>query len=334
MKRLIFSDTHFHPFAYGASVTSDGFNSRIWAQFGAAEQMIDAAEDAGVKYAYFAGDLFHQHGQVPTQALMVAAEVFRGLRMRGIKIRAIPGNHDQLDRQGKLHALTWLPEEETYADWCDDGLVIHALPYTEDDELIKRALGNAGDVGGMILLHQGVSGVPISSGIMLDERLSPEMIPDTVRAFTGHYHFHKAVTPNLTVIGNLTPLNWSDIDQEKGWVIWDDETGALEQQIQTAHPGFISFSYEQDLSVVEGNFVRYTTAVEPGEQEGIREDLIKNGGALTVEFPVMKMASGMDLIQTGGVSSLEQVLEALKNRDMPERRREVGVEIREKRYPA
>jgi DNA repair exonuclease SbcCD nuclease subunit len=294
--------------------------------------MIKDVEEESVEYAYFCGDLFHTHSTVSTQALAVAGELFRKLRRRGVKIRAIPGNHDMDDRQGDIHGLLFLPDDEISGHWVDGDLEVHALPFTTDEERLKRFLGDVGDGGGgMVLLHQGVAGVPLSSGWLLDEKLNPKMIPDNVRAFTGHYHSHKAVTPNLTVVGNLTPLTWGDIDQDKGWVIWDDVDGELSQRTQTASPYFIGYDRSQSLEVVQGSFVRYMEPVTAKEQPDIRAELLEEG-ALTVEFPELKTDKKQSKIRSRDGVTIEHVLGEIVDKDMDSRRREVGVEVREERY--
>jgi DNA repair exonuclease SbcCD nuclease subunit len=333
MKRLLFSDIHFHPWNYGASVDEHGRNTRLMMQYEAAREMVLDAVEQGVKYAYFCGDLFHEHGNISTQALNAAAGMFRMLRSHGIKIRTIPGNHDMASRDGWVHGLTWLPEEERMSVWEDEGLRVLCQPYTTDEDTLKQFLENAHNKEAkMIMLHQGVAGVPLASGYVLDEKLTPEMIPDGIRAFTGHYHFHRAVSPNLTVVGNLTPLNWSDIDQPKGWVIWDDATGSLEHRIQTKSPGFMSYHPDMDMDLVQGQFVRYIEPVKPAAIEAIRHGLLKEG-ALTVEFPSVQIDVKQDKIRTSHDVLVEHVKKA-EAADMDPRRREVGVEIREERYDA
>ncbi len=337
MKRLIFSDIHFHPWPYGSHITEEGLNSRLAAQSKAANDMINDAVNEGVKYAYFCGDLFHVHGIITTEALSVACDMFQKLKDRGISIRAIPGNHDQYDRQGRIHGLQFLPESDRSGYWVDEGLAVRSLPYTTDDEVLKRFLGDAGDGdGGMLMLHQGVSGIPLSSGHVLDERLTSDMIPDNCRAFTGHYHFYRPVTPKLTVVGNLTPQNWGDIDQQKGWLIWDDEGPYFEQKIQTASPNFITWS--EDIAKhsspenMIGNFVRYTDAIHHSEQVDIRERLIKEG-ALSVEFPTMKVEKEHDNIRTGEGITAEHLAQEF-DKKTEGRRAVIGKEIRESTYEA
>jgi DNA repair exonuclease SbcCD nuclease subunit len=335
-KRLLFSDLHLHTWTYGATVNADGFNSRLAGQAKALDNMLGYALEAEVEYAYFLGDLFHTHGRVPTQALQVAAMFFKDLRDNGIKIRAMYGNHDMDDKHGNIHALSWLDYDELLGEWLeDDGLLVQALPYTEDEDTLKRFLGDASE-GAMLLLHQGVAGVPLSSGYVLDEKLTPDLIPDYCTAFTGHYHFHKRVSDNLTVVGNLTPLNWSDIDQTKGFVLLDDDLVPTQIPQEDA-PNFRSWSEDiakhSDLANVEDSFIRYTDEVKQSDQEGIRKALIKEG-ALTVEFPKVEIEVGASAIRTGEEITVEHLVKTFETEDMEPRRLEVGLEVREERYEA
>lgn len=333
-KRLIFSDVHLNTWQYGATVDKDGYNSRLGAQRAALTQIVQTIDAHNIKYVYFGGDLFHTHSRIPTQALCVAAEFIGELKYREINFRAIPGNHDFEDKAGKIHALQWLSEESLRGYWRDAGLVIVALPYTEDKEVIKRFLGEI-PPGSMALLHQGVNGVPLSSGYVLDESLTPEMIPDHATVFTGHYHFHKRVKPNLTVIGNLTPLNWSDIDQQKGFIIWDDQTKEQRFFPQKYSPAFMSWNNSiakhSDISNVKNAFVRWTEEIKQGDQEGIRKELIKEG-ALTVEFPKVEIEIGSSAIRTGEDITVEHLVKTFETKDMEPRRIKVGQEIREEKY--
>lgn len=333
MKRLFISDLHLHTWSYGATVTDKGYNSRLAGQAGALHEVLDYIEQHSIRHLYFNGDLFHTHGRVPVQALNVATGFFQGVRDRKCKIRAIYGNHDMESKDGSINSLEplLLNYSEINGEWNDDdGLTVRALPYTEDEERLKRFLGEA-PAGAMLMLHQGVAGVPLSSGYVLDEKLTPEMIPDYCKAFTGHYHFHRKVSENLTVIGNLTPLNWNDIDQPKGFVVWDNETGEMEQVIQKSAPGFASYYSEIAVENVRGNFVRYVRPVSVKAQEELRKGLIEEG-ALTVEFPQLESESKE--IRRGETVTVEHLVKAFEGEDMEPRRVEVGKEIRETRYEA
>lgn len=351
MKRLFFSDIHFHTWSYGATTTEKGLNSRLEGQYRAAMEMVEYASDHGIRYAYFLGDLFHTHGTVPTQALWCAEHLFSSLRDRGILVRSIYGNHDMASRDGKITSLEFIrrynhqtppfptadnpkPKAQDYY-WVDDQLKVMGVPYTEDTDLLKRCFDYAASQNEqmIMLLHQGVAGVPLSSGVLLDERLSPEMIPANVIAFTGHYHFHKRVTDNLTVVGNLAAINWNDIDQKKGWVVRDDETGQIEQVIQTAAPEFKKLRLAgSDYRECGNAFIRCGDAASGSEQDEIRKRAIE-AGALGVEFPITEEAEEETkrLAPTTG-NTLMDLIERFETDDP--RRKEVGIQVREGKYEA
>lgn len=337
MKRIIFSDLHLHTWAYGATTNQFGMNSRLYAQYEALLEMISYAQEHDIKYIYFCGDMFHTHSSVSTQALMVAGEFFRMLKSYDMKLRVIPGNHDFASMSGNIHSLWWLPEEVTNGVWCDEGVFVHALPYTKDEDILKQFLEGASKLpdGSIILLHQGVAGVPLSSGWVMDERLTADMIPPNVMAFTGHYHFHKRVTSNLTVVGNLTPLNWNDIDQVKGWIVYDDETKEITQVQQTKAPSFRKFEasdLETDVvrQSVGGSFVRVSGRVPQRKQEEVRDQLVKLGG-LTVEFTEAEEAPKVQ-IRAAEEITLDHLVKSFEKKDMEPRRIEVGKQVREMNY--
>lgn len=335
-KRLIFSDLHLHPFLYGSTTTETGYNSRLWSQWLVIQEMIQDAVKCGVKHAYFGGDLFHVHGTISVEAMSIASAMFKSLRANGIKIRAIPGNHDLYDKAGKINALSFLADEEISGEWPDDdGLKVSALPYTSDVDVLKKFLGRVGDDGDehLVLLHQGVLDVPLGSGWVINEILKPDMIPDNAMAFTGHYHQYSNVSPNLTVIGNLNPLDWNDCDRNKGWLIWDEETNLIERRLQTKAPRFMSWSQDRilgDSASLKGNFVRYTDPVTQDEQIEIRKALI-DAGALSVEFPVVKIAGEVKTIQATEDDSVNKLVQQFDERESG-RRAEVGLDIRKGEY--
>ncbi len=335
MRRLLISDLHLHSWSYGGHVVDGGWNGRLWGQWLALENVLNYVEEHGIKWLYFNGDLFHTPGNIPTQALQIASSFFAGLKARGCTARLLIGNHDMASKDGYIHGLSFLDDGTNIAypgvarRWEDDGLNVRAMGYTESGGKVLNFLDACQGRGGIVLLHQGVAGVPLSSGYIVDECLTPDMIPDDVFAFTGHYHFHRRVTTNLTVIGNLTPLTWSDIDQEKGFIVWDDETYDLEFVPQVGAQKFLSYTPDSEVEV-EGNFIRYANEVEPKEMAGIRTDLIEQGAA-AVEFPHVKMNNAVS-IQTGVTFDVEKIAASVIDSDMEPRRKEVGVEVREGKY--
>jgi DNA repair exonuclease SbcCD nuclease subunit len=296
--------------------------------------VIKYAKSNNIEYIYHGGDTFHTPGSIPTQALSIFQGFLSSLNSNNIKFRTLVGNHDQANRIGNIHPLNTnfikgnlTAEPGEIKHWVDDGLNVFAMGYTESEDKIKELLEVASRTPSMVLMHQGVAGVPLSSGYVIDERLSPSMIPNNCRVFTGHYHYHKQVTPNLTVIGNLTALNWSDIDQIKGFLVWDDETNETEF-IESGAPRFISLRHDMDWDDSNSCFVRFMGEVSLGESRAIRKDLLDRG-AITVEFPSLVKAFESE-INRDSFKAKDYLKELEK--DLEPRRLKVGQEIREENY--
>jgi DNA repair exonuclease SbcCD nuclease subunit len=330
-KRMIFSDVHLHPWKYGATTLENGFNSRLWAQREALMRVYNDCVVEGIEYAYFCGDMFHTPGNVPTQALAVAQEFYEKMDNAGIKLRMLVGNHDMGNRNGNIHALAGRNAVPPggIKTWQDGSLLVHGLGYTNDEAVLRRFLDYGAEYGGMLLMHQGVAGVPLSSGYILDEKLSHDLIPENCVAFTGHYHIHSPVSERLTVVGNLTALNWNDIDQNKGYIIYNDETGDLYWKSSFA-PEFVT--YDADVASYH-NFVRYDQPVAACEVEAIRADILKDE-AIAVEFTNIVDGAGKTIkgLNTQ-ISSFNptQYISELEG-SMEPRRVEVGQQTREMNY--
>jgi DNA repair exonuclease SbcCD nuclease subunit len=332
MKVIFFSDVHLHPWTYGASTDEYGMNTRLAAQHNALMEMVEYALQHGIEYLYFCGDLFHTHSTVHAQALYVASNFYKTIEETGLKLRVIPGNHDYANRSGMINTLSWLPMEVQRGTWHDNDMFVTSLPYTDNEDYIKEFMENAATLpkGSIIMLHQGVAGVPLSSGYVMDERLTPAMIPSNVTAFTGHYHFHRRVSDNLTVVGNLTPLNWNDLGQEKGWVVFDTETRAIKQVVQTRAPEFRLVG--RDNRECRNAFVRYSEPTSREEQNEIRAALI-NEGALTVEFPLTEGEGKTNATSPKSEEvTLTQLVNLYVSLQTDPRRKLVGELVREGKY--
>lgn len=327
---MIFSDVHLHPWRYGATTLENGYNSRLWAQGGALDLVFETCLEEEIEYAYFCGDMFHTPGNIPTQALATAQEFFRKMKEQGIKLRMLVGNHDMGNRAGNIHALGhYAVKPGEFKTWQDGSLLVHGLGYTTDEDQLRKFLEYGAEYGGMLLMHQGVAGVPLASGYILDEKLTGDLIPENCVAFTGHYHNHTKVNPRLTVVGNLTALNWNDIDQRKGFIVYDDETGELET-ISSGAPEFVS--YDSEDGPVEGNFVRFGQPVADSEIETIRKELLEDG-ALTVEFTnIVTDNADCNVSSVSAVNFSPEAYIAELEKEMDPRRVEVGQQTREQNY--
>ena len=344
MRVLIFSDLHLHSWAYGSTVV-DGMNSRLKAQADALHVIAKASKEAD--RVVFCGDFFHQHGKMDASVMNVA---WRGMwniaEQSGAPIDVIVGNHDMSDKSMVNHSLHWMKAfnfstgsnhvERSFLSVIDSPLheaPFSYLPYTEDKAVIEKFFEDA--IDHVCFMHQGVAKVPMGSGFLIDEILTPDMIPDHVKhVFTGHYHQHNRVSDKLTIVGSTMQHTWNDKGDARGYLWYDTETGDIEL-VDVGAPRFTvldmdgrgscDWSYKGNL---KNRYVRVVNYHSQKEDE-IRSGLMGEGGALSVEF-VQKVAETkrLDLSgNTGGFHLPTLVAEYTKQQGIDDDRSKVGKEL-------
>lgn len=343
MKILLFSDLHLHTWKYGSKITPEGYNSRLIRQYGVLNQIGNYAFDNDIKHVFFLGDLFHTHSQIPTQALSLAHNAFWWFKHKfNLQSYFLVGNHDMMDREGKIHSVGWLREYGTVIEkqttFKIDNQIFHALPYTEDEEKIKNFLSEILP-GAIVLMHQGVAGIPMGSGFVIDEVLSPEMIPEHCKhAFTGHYHAHKCVNEKFTVIGSPMQHTWGDVGDARGWIIYNTETNEVKQIQQTVASEFRILDLEGasylagglPINVpIQANFIRVINW--KGDRDELRKQLIE-AGAEAVEFELDKSLKPDTNIFQSANFSVKPILDGYDKMKMTKRRKEIGKQVRDLSY--
>jgi DNA repair exonuclease SbcCD nuclease subunit len=225
-KFLVFSDLHLYQWPYGSSITPEGYNTRLIDQWSVLSQIHMAAEDEEIDHIFFTGDFFHTSGRVGSQELAIAAKALDMFRKSGKKMVLLVGNHDQSTKTGDIHSLDLFSSYGVVVDrqmtfnWGD--FIIHAMPYTEDAEALKRFL-DATPQDSIVLMHQGVSGVPVNDRtcFTLNEILQADMFNDNAAVgFSGHYHNYREIIPNrLYIPGAPMQFNWGDRGSSRGYLV-------------------------------------------------------------------------------------------------------------------
>ena len=211
MRIGLWSDMHWHAWPRYSHVTSSGFNSRLLVQADLCMEMASSMASRGVEVRAFLGDWYHISNP-PAQVVDRATVAANRFYQEDLEEIFLVGNHDMEKLSTGIHALRYLSSFGNLVlhSYRDTFRNIHAHNYTEDvDELRGFLYGCPKDA--VVFLHQGVAGAPVGSGWVLDEILTPDMIPDHIaHCFTGHYHRHNRVSDKLTIIGTPLQHDWAD----------------------------------------------------------------------------------------------------------------------------
>jgi hypothetical protein len=174
------------------------------------------------------------------------------------------GNHDRIgqnsDERSWLSLFTYLGGHvivEADVVFCPS-LSIFGLPYSSDiDKFLEGADYLAGraervDSRKILIFHQEVRDVRFSKlrGKLSDSRITVEALhaDSYLQSFGGHIHLRQKLARNVRFIGSPFAIDWGEIDQRKGFTIYDDKEDKVEF-IESWVPGRYSYAYLQKNDV-------------------------------------------------------------------------------------
>ena len=193
-------------------------------------------EEHGIKKIIHLGDYYENRTSINFKALSHNRRIFLDeLRIRGIHMDIIPGNHDVYYKNtNNLNALKELLghymsevriiEKPEVVDY--DGMKFAHIPWinSENEEKTRYFLNTCkADVVGAHLELDGFEmqkGVPCSGGMSADAFRRFDMV------LSGHFHT-KSNQGNIHYLGSQMEFMWSDVNDRKYFHILDTSTREL-----------------------------------------------------------------------------------------------------------
>lgn len=313
MRIAIFSDLHVHAWAEH-SRDDAGAPSRLRHCVSVLRSVREHCVEHDVPVVLFGGDLFHKRGVLYTLSYNLVVEELAEWRRAGLRFCANVGNHDSVDRNGKVHALQALESAELlqtipghldgWANWLmvdEDGggrdVVVTAVAYCPEAAELRRrtdaALESRPDgsdhstpftVG---LFHHGFKGARVGTSLeyQVKEDADPDnYVEDFSVVFSGHYHAHQEIGSkgNAWYVGSPMEFVRGETSP-KGFLVLDTEAAEIER-VDLDLPRFVKLTGAQigddDFDVeahVRGNFVDVVFEDLPMEWESIEATLRKLG---------------------------------------------------------
>jgi len=230
----VFTDIHVHDYK---KFNAD--DSRLQNTLNAIEAVYKFNHRNNIKYILNAGDWTDQNKAIPTKVtnLLISKIMELTAEYPEIKVITISGNHDQATiRRPHTHAITFVDTLVTISkgnitsldllQYIDiENIRVHGIPYYEYTEDLEIALQTAyknidTEKINILLTHQ----VPTNLGnTMIKAELDVD--DNRILAFdlvlNGHIHKHEQITENFWNIGTPIARDKSDIDQKKGFLLFD-----------------------------------------------------------------------------------------------------------------
>ena len=241
----------------------------------------------------FLGDWWHIRYTVSVRLFNRVRDTLMQWHGAGLHVRLLPGNHDQIDVQGRnaLEALGDLPHVQVYSEptWDEDGFW---MPYRKDNEATRAALQASGHKPGLIntlFMHNAVQGAWMNDHMANTDGLNLQEFDGWNAILCGHYH-KRQVLNRLTYIGSPYQTKSDEAGQPKGYALWDGTRLSL---FDTSwgprhHSINTEVGQEMDLSgVAKTDEIRIRLAGEGSiaDAEKLGQELKKAGYANVVVTP-------------------------------------------------
>jgi len=294
----VLSDTHNHNWSAFATTGADGINSRLHMILAETERCAAEVLNAGGDTMYHGGDLFHVRGSIAPTVLNPTMDCYRSIIESGVNIIINAGNHDLEGKEASRVSSAITALEGIGCTVVNKPIVrgsmmiVPWIPKLDDLKMTLEVTTKLERADHDLLIHAPVDGVIAG---LPDHGMDGAYLASLGyrRVFSGHYHYHKEVAPNVYSIGSLTPQTWSDINAKAGFLIVTDER----VKWHASHaPSFVEIDASTDPDdvplIVDGNYVRCRiTSSKSSDVEAMREYLTSVGAKGVVILPDVKAAT-------------------------------------------
>lgn len=172
------------------------------------------------------GDFWHQRGHLSVRQLDALLAEFQ--QWAGIETIFIPGNHDQVSVDGKVHGVRVFeafPNFHVATEpmlWEQSKLAF--LPWREEPGEQAKLFTNLKGTDWTVFAHAEVKGATNNSHYQAPGRVNLEQIESHTRAcYVGHYHKRQKLGKHTYYIGSPFEMNFGERDMPHGIAVIQQE---------------------------------------------------------------------------------------------------------------
>jgi DNA repair exonuclease SbcCD nuclease subunit len=190
------------------------------------------AKEHGIKNITHLGDFFDSRSALTHKVIHNARCFVENLEVTGIDMRIIVGNHDipsKTNNENDAPSGLLEPSEfvlvlnhfETigncaYAPWINKNNYDQFIDFIQKSKA-KYLFGHFDFLGAKFSKYGNAS----------HDGIDPNIVKKFDKVFSGHFHT-KSTIGNIEYLGAPFQYTWADWDDQKGFHVFDDETGSLE----------------------------------------------------------------------------------------------------------
>lgn len=252
-KVAIFSDLHLG--IYGNSYEWHKI-ALFWAKWISGE-----LKKQKIKDIFFLGDFFHNRSEISVQTIHVAAEVLT--HFSDFNIVMVVGNHDAYYKnRSDVHSLGFLKGYPNIT--IVDEAPVYMTAYGKQLLFVPWNAEIADDRVDYMFGHFEIQSFKMNNFKVCDHGMTPsDLIKVSSNVFSGHFHNRNEKTfaqGSIRYVGNTFPMDFADVDNQKGYYILDIESDELE-----FFPNTVSPKYKKIL----------VSKIKEVKEEDIRTNIVK-----------------------------------------------------------
>ena len=223
MKIAIITDTHW-------SARKASRNLHDYFQLFYDNVFFPALKEYGIKTVIHMGDAFDNRKSIDFWGLDWTRRVVLE-PLRKYEVHMIVGNHDIFLRNStEINAPELLlkdyPNIKTYSDPKEvviDKLNVLFVPWicAENEELTKKLIENT--TAKVAMGHLELNGFQPYKGHIMEDGMDTNVFDKFDRVFSGHYHT-RSNNGKIFYLGNTYEMYWNDVNDPRGFHIFDTET--------------------------------------------------------------------------------------------------------------
>lgn len=274
--------------------------------------LLEATNEYNDKEIGFLGDIWHFRHEASVRLLNKFLDTLNDWTKEGINVHILPGNHDQIDVNGRnaLELFDGVAKVYTNPEYLSDEYIEEGgrlwLPYRKNKQEIIDALDlvpkNKRKTT-TVFYHGGLLNAWMNDCIRDPDGLPPEVFKEFKIVLLGHYHARQDMG-NCHYIGSPYQTRSDESGQDKGYAIWDGDkfTRVTTKWGKRYHRVELKPGQELDLSDVDPNDevrVKTATGVNP---EDIGKQLAAAGIENHVVTPIVEtMQTRLDVHEDASV---------------------------------
>lgn len=247
MKIIILGDTHF-----GAYKSSEVYHNYFKKFF---DSLFKYCVNNSIKTIIQTGDLYDYRKEVQFNTIhQTDSYFFSRIAELGIELITIVGNHDSVYKNtNRINSIRCIhPNDFQIVDMYPitmkfDNCSIDLYPWINDENIsvcrnfLEKSNSQIG-VG-----HFEFASFPLYPGVFAEHGADHKDFSKYERVFSGHYHT-RSTKDNILYVGTPYELTWADLDDPKGFHVFDTETHET-TFIRNEHTLHTKIAYSEGMSI-------------------------------------------------------------------------------------